>query len=97
MKGDAGRYREIWGDIGRRLRLAAVLLSAARMLRTLRLGAPRGEAHPERALTLTLTLTLTLSQVPHYYEAKLLLLVWLLFGSGAEKLYRRVRRLLLPG
>ena len=32
--------------------------------------------------------------MPHYYEAKLLLLVWLLFGSGAEKLYRRVRRLL---
>ena len=30
--------------------------------------------------------------MPHYYEAKLLLLVWLLFGSGAEKLYRRVRR-----
>ena len=35
-----------------------------------------------------------LTAVPHYYEAKLLLLVWLLFGSGAEKLYRRVRRLL---
>ena len=35
-----------------------------------------------------------LTAVPHYYEAKLLLLAWLLFGSGAEKLYRRVRRFL---
>ena len=36
-----------------------------------------------------------LTAVPHYYEAKLVFLVWLMFGSGAERLYRRVRRWML--
>lgn len=35
-----------------------------------------------------------LTAVPHYYEAKLMLLAWLLFDSGAEKLYRRVRSII---
>ena len=36
-----------------------------------------------------------LTAVPRYYEAKLLFLVWLMFGSGSEMIYRRFRRSLL--
>lgn len=36
-----------------------------------------------------------LSTIPFYYEAKLAVLVWLLLQSGAEKVYRRLRRVLV--
>eukprot|EP00966_Prymnesium_polylepis_P276754 6394254-Prymnesium_polylepis.1 len=38
---------------------------------------------------------LLLSRVRWYYELKLALLLWMLFSNGAEKLYRRARRVVL--
>lgn len=39
-------------------------------------------------------LRVLLSNVPLYYECKLAILIWLIWRSGAEKCYRRLRRLL---